>query len=363
MAIVRNFSAQSVFRSIAIVLILNSHLDGFWRSSFLASGGSLGNTMFFFISGISLLKQINLKNFNEIFSKSTFKWLKKRFVRIYIPLWYYLIIFSGLALILPTNLFTYKINYNFHNFIYPTDYWFISELLILYLITPLMFLFHKKGYSKTIFLVVFTIYLLYYFKLIITNQASGLFVESSGLRYIFYCLIYLFSLKILNLYQNTKRYLHEYSPKINFFSYFILSLSMALIIFYRLNIDINNFNLIQIVFHILQIIICVSFYDICIDVKNYFNKNHELFKILFIKISILTFDLYLFEHFTINIVNRFREDYLDIYLENFSLIKFLYLVFIPIYMVISYLLCRLLMKTRLMISSRFLNLIDKLSKV
>ena len=48
MSIKRAFSEQSIFRSIAIILILNSYLDGFWRSNFLALGGSLGNTMFFY---------------------------------------------------------------------------------------------------------------------------------------------------------------------------------------------------------------------------------------------------------------------------------------------------------------------------
>ena len=79
--------------------------------------------------------------------------------------------------------------------------------------------------------------------------------------------------------------------------------------------------------------------------------------------TIFTFDLYLFEHFTIDIVNRFREDYLDIYIENFSFIKYLYLIFIPIYMLISYFLCKFLMNTRLATSFNFIKLITKFPKV
>ena len=77
----------------------------------------------------------------------------------------------------------------------------------------------------------------------------------------------------------------------------------------------------------------------------------------------LTFDLYLFEHYTINIVNRFREDYLDIYIDNFSLLKFLYLIIIPIYMFISYVLCKFLMNIRLAISFNFIKLINNFPKV
>ena len=363
MSIKRAFSEQSIFRSIAIILILNSHLDGFWRSNFLASGGSLGNTMFFFISGISLINQINLKTLNEIFSINIINWAKKRLIRIYIPLWYYLIIFSALTLILPTNLYTYKINFNLNNFFYPTDYWFISELLILYFITPFIDLLIKKGFSKTLFIVIFTIYLAYYINLIYANQATGLFVESTGLRYLFYGFIYIFSLKLLMLYQNFKKNISLYLSKIEIFSYSTLILSLILLIFYRLNINNDNYNLIQILFHILQTIICLAIYDICLNLKIYLDKNHKIFKKLFMEISILTFDLYLFEHYTINIVNRFREDYLDIYIDNFSLLKYIYLIIIPIYMLFSYFLCKLLMNMRLAISFNFIKLINNFPKV
>ena len=51
-------NSQSVFRALAILLILNSHLDGFWGNKFAAGGGSAGNIMFFYISGLSLLPQV-----------------------------------------------------------------------------------------------------------------------------------------------------------------------------------------------------------------------------------------------------------------------------------------------------------------
>ena len=163
------------------------------------------------------------------------------------------------------------------------------------------------------------------------------------------------------LYQNLKKIFSIFIKR--FFSYTTLILSLTLLIFYRLNINNDNYNLIQILFHILQTIICLAIYDICLNFKIYLDKNHKIFKKLFIEISILTFDLYLFEHYTINIVNRFREDYLDIYIADFSFIKYFYLIFIPIYMIFSYALCKFLMNTRLAISFNFFKLVSKFPKV
>ena len=56
-------------------------------------------------------------------------------------------------------------------------------------------------------------------------------------------------------------------------------------------------------------------------------------------------------------------EHLDIYIDNFSLLKYLYLIIIPIYMLFSYLLCKLLMNIRIAISFNFIKLINNFPKV
>lgn len=67
----------STLRILAVLLIVNSHLHLFYEYKYLATGGAIGNAIFFFISGIGLSYSLAKNKINY------FTWVKKRYLRIY----------------------------------------------------------------------------------------------------------------------------------------------------------------------------------------------------------------------------------------------------------------------------------------
>ena len=105
-------------RTIATVLITNSHYSNIWPISALAAGGLLGNILFFAASGFCLF------NVKENF----IKWYAKRILRIY-PV---MIAFTLLAVCIGD----YPLNSWAHArrlFLFPTNYTFIVWLMLAYI--------------------------------------------------------------------------------------------------------------------------------------------------------------------------------------------------------------------------------------
>ena len=105
-------------RAIATVLITNSHYSKIWPISALASGGLLGNILFFAASGFCLF------NIKENFVK----WYGKRILRIY-PV---MIAFTLLTVCIgdyPLRSWTHAR----HLFLFPTNYTFIVWLMLAYI--------------------------------------------------------------------------------------------------------------------------------------------------------------------------------------------------------------------------------------
>ncbi len=69
-----------LLRILAILLIVNSHLSAFYPTPKLAFGGHLGNSIFYLISGYGLALSFNKKPL------TTVVWIKKRFVKLLIPI-------------------------------------------------------------------------------------------------------------------------------------------------------------------------------------------------------------------------------------------------------------------------------------
>lgn len=116
-----NISAQSfnyihIIRVLAIVLITNSHFKLLLPQSlqFFASGGAAGCALFFFCSGYTL--QLGKKG-------AFFKWIFKRYMKIYPALWIFLLLEGVLlkgCVFQPID------------FIIPS-YWFLQAILLFYL--------------------------------------------------------------------------------------------------------------------------------------------------------------------------------------------------------------------------------------
>lgn len=104
-------------KSIATILITNSHYGEIWPSSAMAVGGLLGNVLFFAISGFCLFEV-----------KGGFlKWYGKRFLRIY-PIMLAYTLFTVLIGSYPIKNWADA----FRLFVYPTNYIFFVWIMILY---------------------------------------------------------------------------------------------------------------------------------------------------------------------------------------------------------------------------------------
>lgn len=105
-------------RTIATVLITNSHYSNIWPISALAAGGLLGNILFFAASGFCLL------NIKESFGK----WYLKRIVKI----WPVMLGFTLLTVLIGDYpLASWKDA--FRLFLYPTNYIFLVWLMVSYI--------------------------------------------------------------------------------------------------------------------------------------------------------------------------------------------------------------------------------------
>ena len=121
-------------RTIATVLITNSHYSNIWPIADLAAGGLLGNILFFAALGFCLL------NIKENFGK----WYLKRIVKIY-PI---MIGFTLLAVLIGDYSLTSWKN-AVRLFLYPTNYIFLVWLMLSYIAFYILAWLSKK-YDKTI---------------------------------------------------------------------------------------------------------------------------------------------------------------------------------------------------------------------
>jgi hypothetical protein len=80
--------ALFLIRILAILLIVNSHLTSFYPISAFSFGGHLGNSIFYLISGYGLSLSYQSERLPII------EWLKKRFLKILIPLMMILVILN-----------------------------------------------------------------------------------------------------------------------------------------------------------------------------------------------------------------------------------------------------------------------------
>ncbi len=174
-------------RAIAILLITNSHLDALYAVgplSQLSAGGALGNSLFFMLSGLGLGLG-GLKKGTQPFRE----WMRRRLSRIYPSVWIVVIL---LAIGFEFSWKIWDMKDYFHELFYPTLYWFISALVVFYLLLyPLL----KKQCDQWLviaFFLLFIPYLLFYFTVVDLTTFS---VEGGG----YFKWIYYFQIMILGV--------------------------------------------------------------------------------------------------------------------------------------------------------------------
>ena len=117
-----------LLRAIAIVLILNSHMDNYYPIHQLATGGAIGNSIFFFLSAFGL--SLSQKKIRKTFSA----WYASRISRIYPSVWI-VIVFLILPIMFQAKSITPNSIMVYLGYFYYPPFWFLQALLIYYLLT------------------------------------------------------------------------------------------------------------------------------------------------------------------------------------------------------------------------------------
>lgn len=138
-----------LLRTIAVAFILNSHCEGVYPIE-LAIGGEIGLAIFFLLTGYLS---------TNITEKTSFKkWFRKRALRIYMSLW-----ILDIALILCGRLTVDGLSDILRIFIYPTNQWFASFIVIAYAV---YFLLKKYVFAvdsvRSIYMAVGVLLILYF---------------------------------------------------------------------------------------------------------------------------------------------------------------------------------------------------------
>ncbi len=168
-------SSTTFLRFIAIVLITNSHLDSLYPIPAFGTGGAIGNALFFMLSGYGLF----ISEKNQI--KPFLPWYKRRIIRIYPSL----ILATILLTIIPLKVWNKWVFIDYIKMlIWPTSYWFISALVLFYMI--FFFILKMKNY-KYFLTGIFILVIPYLFFYITKVDLSKYSIEGPGyFKWIFY---------------------------------------------------------------------------------------------------------------------------------------------------------------------------------
>lgn len=168
-------TSNTFLRFVAIICIANSHLDALYPVPLLATGGSIGNALFFMLSGYGLFLSANIQN------KPFLPWYKRRIIRIYPVTWVatILMIIIAQSAWRTLDLFGYV-----KLLIWPTDYWFIAALMIFYVIFYAIWQRQNYKYFLVSIFILIVPYLYFY---LTTVDLSFYSIEGPGyFKWIFY---------------------------------------------------------------------------------------------------------------------------------------------------------------------------------
>ena len=143
------FEFINYLKFLATLLITNSHFKDIWPVGAMASGGLLGNILFFAVSGFLLF---NIKD-------SFPKWFLKRFLRVY-PVMAAFTLFAVALGEYPLNDFSQAVKL----FVYPTNYIFLVWLVVCYIAFYIVSYLDKRNgkFLETSLISVLVIWLLAY---------------------------------------------------------------------------------------------------------------------------------------------------------------------------------------------------------
>ena len=226
------FQDTLFLRFIAVLLITNSHLDSLYPIPGLASGGALGNAIFFMLSGLGLALSSQKKLPEHFLS-----WFSARATRIYPALW---ISLACLSLLTPQPWTGHDWVAILQGLFYPTSFWFISALILFYgLIYPIL---KAKLQARTLLCLIAGLCLPYFYVYYTRLHLSGFVIEdSSQFKWLFYFQIMLFGVWLAQRYPQLKQ------PKIRDGA--LLALGLCLYIGFKFLIAHGQFSAFQFLIH------------------------------------------------------------------------------------------------------------------
>ncbi len=171
----------SFIKFLAIVLITNSHLHGLYPFPQLATGGAIGNSLFFMISGYGLVKSETRQQ------RPFIEWYRRRFARIYPSLIITVAIYN---MWLDRGWQKWALADYVSNFIWPTPAWFVSAIMLFYLVFFMIMKIGRPAFYILGILFLYVPYFYYYFSFIDFSRYS---IEGPGyFKWIFYLQVMFF---------------------------------------------------------------------------------------------------------------------------------------------------------------------------
>jgi hypothetical protein len=159
----------------------------------MGTGGSLGNSLFFLLSGLGLSMSSKTKSLQGFFP-----WFQHRLTRLYLSFW---VIAIPLQMIIPSAWQHWGIQDYFYYLLYPTNYWFISALVIFYALLYPIFACGWTRWVPYLILCLLVPYFCFYKQL----NLSVFSIENAGyFKWIFYFQIMLFGVWASSRYQSWK---------------------------------------------------------------------------------------------------------------------------------------------------------------
>lgn len=170
----KSYNFVFFLKALAAVLIVNSHFDRLYPVPALATGGAIGNALFFAISGFCL-HPVNI---------SFRKWFSRRIVRLYVPTTLMTIV--SIATYYPLNPSIADI---IHVFLWPTIFWFIGAMTVFYVLFFLLKRLETNRQYIVFFVVMAIIYIICYLRLdtsVWVIESKGLLSFEGGFKLIYY---------------------------------------------------------------------------------------------------------------------------------------------------------------------------------
>lgn len=168
-------------RFLGIILITNSHIDSLYPLPQLATGGALGNALFFLISGYCLERSYACR------TTSLPAWFSRRITRIYpsviiVTLFVEILLNQGWQEWTATNYISV--------FVWPTQYWFVGALMLFYLFIYVPMRLQKPVLYLALIAVIILPYAYFY---MVTLDLLHYSIEGpSHFKWFFYCIVMLF---------------------------------------------------------------------------------------------------------------------------------------------------------------------------